>query len=165
MSDAFYEGVATWSQVVASILFIVVMVVLWIRLIAPAVIASQARKNAELADAEARRDAAREQIDAAQREVTTAEEQTRGIAARAQADATRITEKIRSDAAAEGDRLVKNADGELDRSRATARDALRADLLEKAIAIARGSAASLDAATDKKLVDEAVATADKASTK
>jgi F0F1-type ATP synthase membrane subunit b/b' len=165
VSDAFYEGVATWSQVVASILFIIVMVVLWVRLIAPAVVASQARKNAELADAEARRDAAREQIDAAQREVTVAEEQTRSIAARAQADAARITEKITNDAAHEGDRVVKNAEGELERSRAAARDSLRADLLEKAIAIARGSAANLDAATDKQLVDEAVATADKGGSK
>jgi len=165
MSDAVYEGVAIWSQVVASVLFIIVMVVLWVRLIAPAVVASQARKNAELADAEARRDAAREQIDAAQREVTVAEEQARSIAARAQADAARITAKITSDAAAEGDRVVKNAEGELERSRAAARDSLRADLLEKAIAIARGSAANLDSATDKQLVDEAVATADKGGSK
>lgn len=163
MSDAFYEGVAVWSQVVASILFIVVMVILWIRLIAPAVLASQARKNAELADSEARRDAAREEIDAAQREVTVAEEQSRSILARAQGDATRISEKIVNDATIEGARLVANAGGELERSRAAANDDLRADLLEKAIAIARSSAGGLDAATDKKLVDDAVATADKAS--
>lgn len=163
MSDAFYEGVATWSQVVASILFIVVMVVLWIRLLAPAVVASQARKNAELAEAEARRDAAREEIDAAQREVTVAEEQSRSILARAAADAARISEKIVSDANAEGARVLANAGGELDRSRVVANDALRAELLEKAIAIARGNAATLDSATDKRLVDETVTTADKAS--
>jgi F-type H+-transporting ATPase subunit b len=161
MSDAFYEGVATWSQVVASVLFIVVMVVLWVRLIAPAVVASQARKNAELAESEARRDAAREEIDAAQREVKAAEEQARSIVSRAQADAARITEKIVNDATAEGARLVANASGELDRSRSVANDELRATLLEKAIAIARGSAAGLDTATDKRLVDETVATADK----
>jgi F0F1-type ATP synthase membrane subunit b/b' len=163
MSDAFYESVAVYSQVVASILFIIVMVILWVRLIAPAVVASQARKNAELQDSEARRNAARDEIDAAQREVSIAEEQARSIAARAQADAHRISEKIVSDANAEGARLLKNAEGELERSRAAAKDALRTELLEKAIAIARGSAANLDAATDKRLVDDAVATADKAA--
>ena len=162
MSDAFYEGVAVWSQVVASILFIIVMMVLWVRLIAPAVLASQARKNAELADSEARRDAAREEIDAAQREVRAAEEQARSILARAQSDANRISEKIVNDANAEGARLVANAGGELERSRSVANDDLRASLLERAIAIARGAAAGLDSATDKRLVDETVATADRA---
>jgi F0F1-type ATP synthase membrane subunit b/b' len=161
MTDAFYEGVAVYSQVVASILFIVVMVILWVRLVAPAVVASQARKNAELAEAEARRDKARDEIDDAQKEVRAAEEQVRTIVSRAQSDAARVAEKILSDANAEGIRAIKTADGELERGRSAARDALRADLLEKAITIARGASAGLDAATDKRLVDETVDTAER----
>ncbi len=90
-----------------------------------------------------------------------AEEQVRTIVARAQSDAARVAEKILSDANAEGIRAIKTADGELERGRSAARDALRADLLAKAIAIARGASAGLDAATDKRLVDETVDTAER----
>ena len=45
MSDSFYEGVAVWSQVVASLLWIGLFVYLWIRFAAPLVLASQARSE------------------------------------------------------------------------------------------------------------------------
>lgn len=161
MSDAFYEQLATGSQVVASILFIIVLVVLWQKFVAPAVVASQARKNAELAESEARRDAALTETETARAEIARAEDDARAIRARGATDAARTREKILADAKAEGERLVRNADGELDRGRSAARDALRADLLEKAMQIAREASLHLDEATNRRLVGEAVDTAER----
>jgi len=161
MSDAAYEALAVWSQVVASVLFIGVMIYVWIRFIAPAVVASQARKNAELVEAEHRRDAARAQVEAAQRELDVADADARAIRARAQADATRLHEAMLTEAEAEGERLVRNAEGELERGRAEARERLRGELLEKAMQIARDAASRLDEATDRRLVADAVDVAEK----
>lgn len=160
MSDAFYESVAIWSQVVASILFIFVLVYLWARFLAPAVLASQARKNAELAEAERRRDEAHDRASIATSEIASAEADAEAILARAQGDASRLHDRIVSEARAEGERLARNAGGELERSRAVARDELRAELLERALVIARERAATIDPATNKRLVDETLETAD-----
>jgi F0F1-type ATP synthase membrane subunit b/b' len=160
MSDAFYEGVAIWSQVVASLLFLAVLVYLWVRFIAPAVVASQLRKNAELFDAEKRRDEARDRASVAATEIANAEADAKAILARAQGDASRLHDRIVSEARAEGERLARNAGGELERSRAVARGELRAELLERALGIARERAATIDPATDRRLVDEALETAE-----
>jgi F0F1-type ATP synthase membrane subunit b/b' len=161
MSDATYEAIAVWSQVIASILFLIVLVYLWVRFIAPAVLAAQSRRNAELADAEQRRDAARTEAEKARREIAEAESDAVAIAARAQADAARIHERLIAEARAEGERLMKNAGGELERSRAAAKSDFRDQLIAKALEIARGNSASLDAATERKLVDATVDTADR----
>ncbi len=161
MTDASYEALATGSQVVASILFIIALVILWRKYLAPAVLASQARKNAELADSQARRDAALAETTVAQAEVAKADDDARAICARAQSDATRTREKILADARAEGERLARNAEGELERGRTAARDRLRTDLLEKAMQIAREASAHLDEATNRRLVGEAVDTAER----
>jgi len=161
MNDGFYEQLAAWSQVVASVLFIVVLVILWRKYLTPAIIKSQASKNAELAESEARRDAARAETDVAAAEIGGAEADARAIRARAEADAKRIRERILSDARAEGERLVRNADGELERGRTAARDRLRTELLEKAMQIAREASLHLDDATNHRLVGEAVDTAER----
>jgi len=161
VSDAFYEQLAVWSQIVASILFIIVLIYIWNRFIAPAVIASQARKNAELTEAERRRDATRAQVESAQADVTAAENEARAIRSRAATDATRLHDAMLADAARDGDRLVQNAHGELERARGEARDRLRTDLLERAMQIARDAAARLDDSTDRRLVAEAVDVAEK----
>jgi F-type H+-transporting ATPase subunit b len=161
VSDAAYEALAVWSQVVASVLFLGVMIYVWIRFIAPAVGASRLRKNAELAEAERRRDAARAQVEAAQRELDLADADARAIRARAQADATRLHEAMLAEAAAEGERLVRHAEGELERGRAEAREQLRSELLQHAMQIARDAASRLDEATDRRLVADAVDVAEK----
>ncbi len=161
MSDAFYEQLAIGSQVVASVLFLVVLVILWNRYVSPAVIASQTRKNTELAESEARRDAARAETEVARGEIARAEDDARTIRARGEADAKRTREAILAAANAEGERLVRNADGELDRGRAAARDRLRTDMLEKAMQIAREASLHLDEATNRRLVGEAVDSAER----
>lgn len=164
MSDGFYEALATWSQVVASVLFIIALVVLWRRFVAPAVVASQERKNAELIESEARRDAARAETEVAQREITTAENDARAIRARAEADAKATHERILAEARGEGERLLRNADGELARGRAAARDELRDTLMAQAMAIARDAAVHLDASENRRLVGEAVDVAERGKT-
>ena len=161
MSDAFYEQVAVWSQVAASILFVVFLVYAWRRWITPAVVASQQRKNAELVEAQQRRDAEKEHVEEARRALDVAAQEALAIAARAAQDALRLSNRIVAEARAEGLRTVRNAEGELERERATARGQLRADLLERAMQIAREAAAQLDPATDRRLVDEAVAGAER----
>lgn len=152
MSDAFYEGLAVWSQVAGSIAFIAVLIYLFNRFVRPAVAASQDRKNAELAEAEHRRDAAKELVVVAQRELANADEDVRAIGDCAQRDAAHERARIIGDATSEGERVVRNAEGELGRARSAARDALREDLVERALQIAREAASRVDAETNARVV-------------
>jgi F-type H+-transporting ATPase subunit b len=156
VSDSFYEAVAVWSQVVASVLFVIALIAIWMRFIAPAVAASQIRKNAELIASEKRRDDARAELEGAQNEIATADADARAIAQRADADAARLRDKLLAEARAEGERLLRGAAGELDRARAAARDELRSELLESAMQIARDAAVRLDDGTNRRLVGDAV---------
>ncbi len=160
MNDGFYEQLAIGSQIVASILFIIVLVYLWRRFLAPAVVAAQARKNAELLEAEQRRDAAKAEIGVAQAEAAVADNDVRAITQRGQADAAATRERILREGQAESERLLRNAEGELERGRNAARERLREDLLARAIAIARRAALEVDEATNRRLVSEAVDTVD-----
>ncbi len=152
MNDAFYDALALWSQVIGSIAFIIVIVWLFVRFVAPAVVASQERKNAELAEAERRRDAAGEAVEVARRELQTASGDADAILQRAGADAVREREHILREARAEGERVVRNAEGELGRSRGAARDRLRSELIAQALRIAREAAAGVDPAANARIV-------------
>jgi len=152
VSDAFYDALATWSQILGSIAFIIVLVWLFVRFVQPAVVASQERKNAEVAETERRRDAARESVAAAQAEVERAAADAQGIRERVDRDAGRLRERIVGEATAEGERVMRNADGELGRARGAARDTLREELLAKALEIARESATRIDPETNARLV-------------
>ncbi|HTV75283.1 MAG TPA: ATP synthase F0 subunit B [Candidatus Acidoferrales bacterium] len=148
-----YEQIALWSQVFGSVAFIVVLVYLFRRFVAPAVLAAQERKNAELVAAEHRRDAAKEDVEKAKRELEVARNAVLGIRSRAAEDATRERERLIAQAKAEGEQLVRNAEGELERARAAARVAFRDDLLREALRIARESGATrIDEAKDRELV-------------
>ena len=83
------------------------------------------------------------------------------IVARAEADARRLRDRILAEATAEGARLLQNAEGELERGRAAARDELRASLVAKALGIAREASRGLDARTDRRLIEQTVAVADR----
>lgn len=152
MSDRFYEAWAVGSQVVAAVLFAVAMVVIWNRYIAPAVVHARARKNDQIAEMEHRRDEAKAKVDVATAEHATAQHDVREIGVRADRDAAGLAERIVADAEAEGRRQMRAAEGELERSRYAAREALRAEIVAKAVAIARESAARLDDATNRGLV-------------
>jgi F0F1-type ATP synthase membrane subunit b/b' len=153
-----YEQIALWSQVLGSIAFIVVVLYLFRRFVAPAVVASQARKNAELIEAEQRRDAAKGDVGVAQRELEAAQHEVAAILERAGVDGKRERERLIAEATSEGERLVRNAQGELARGREAARVALRDELLEKALTVARESAPRrIDAGKDYELVEAVLA--------
>jgi F-type H+-transporting ATPase subunit b len=152
VTDAFYDALATWSQVVGSIAFIVVLVWLFVRFVAPAVAASQERRNAELAEAERRRDAAGETVEAARREVETASGEATAILQRVDGDVVRERELILREARDDGERVVRNAEGELGRARMAARDRLRTELVAQALRIAREAAAGVGAAENDRIV-------------
>jgi F-type H+-transporting ATPase subunit b len=152
VTDAFYDALATWSQVVGSIAFIIVLVWLFIRFVVPAVAASQDRRNAELAEAERRRDAAGEAVEAARREVETASGEAAAILQRVEGDVVRERELILREARDDGERVVRNAEGELGRARMAARDRLRAELIAQALRIAREGAAGVGSADNDRIM-------------
>jgi F0F1-type ATP synthase membrane subunit b/b' len=153
-----YEQIALWSQVLGALAFVVVLVYLFRRFVAPAVVASQARKNAELGEAEQRRDAAKADVEIAKGELETAQHDVRAIAERARFDGQRERERLLAEAQRDGARLVRNAEGELARGREAARVALRDELLEKALGFARESAPQrIDERKDHELVSAVMA--------
>ncbi len=164
MNQAFYVSLAEWSQVAASLLFIAILVYVWVRFINPGIMRSQERKNAELADAERRRDAARADIDDAHQEAGATDVDIRAITERAAGDAKSLRERIVTGAHAEGRRLVDNAQGELERGRLAARERLREALIAKAVDIARSAAAYTDEATNRRLIGETVDAVDRRET-
>ncbi len=156
MNEAFYAQVALWSTVGGALVFLGCLVYGWMRFVAPAVIAAQEKRNAELVEAETRRDALKVEVDVAKGELALADADVVAIKARATRDAERIRQAIVDDARTEGERLVRNAEGELDRGRLTAREDLHHELLSLALAHAREAAGSLETETRRRLIDDAV---------
>jgi F-type H+-transporting ATPase subunit b len=144
---------AQWSQIVGAIVFLIAVVAIWNKWIAPGVKAYQAAKNAELAEAESRRERMRAAVAEARGEVERADADARTIQLRIVSTVEAERARILADARAEAERIVRNADGELERARLAARDRLRIEFIEKALARARGDAVSrIDAALDERLV-------------
>lgn len=153
LTDQVYQNVAVWSQVLGALAFLVVLVYIFQKFIAPAVLAAQASKNAELADAEARRDTMKAEIDVAARDLSAADADAAAIRTRAAHQAGIDAQKTLADAQSDAQRVIRNAEGELDRARLAASDDVRTRLLERALEIARRSAATtIDAAKNRGLV-------------
>lgn len=157
MSHQFYAQLALWSQVLGSAAFLVVVVYLWRRYVTPAVIVAQQRKNEELAANERRRDEAKVRAEEAERLLRSADDDVLAIRARARRDAESERERLLGEATDEGKRLVRNAEGELGRLRRTARASLRDEFVVQALRLAREAASEVDATTNRRLVDEALA--------
>ena len=154
-SDAqFYVGLAMWSQVVAAVLFIGVLVWLWVRYIQPAILAAQERANKQIAEAERHRDEAKATLDLLKNQVNGARHDAEAIRERADAQAQREYTAAVAEAKEAGERALAGAGGELQRARAAAREQLRGEMLDRALARARGEASRrVDAATNARLVD------------
>jgi F0F1-type ATP synthase membrane subunit b/b' len=149
----FYIQVAIWSQVISSILFFGVLVWLWVRFIQPAVLAAQDNSNRQIAEAERHRDEAKAALDVLGGEIDGAKRDAELIVARATAQAEREYAASIAEANDMGERALRNAGGELDRARASARDQLRVELLDRALAQARTEAARrVDATMNAALV-------------
>jgi F0F1-type ATP synthase membrane subunit b/b' len=148
---------AQWSQIVGAIVFLIAVVAIWNKWIAPSVKAYQAAKNAEIAEAESRRERMRAAVAEARGEVERADADARTIQQRIASTVEAEHARILADAKAEVDRIVRNAEGELDRARLAARDRLRIEFIEKALAKARVEARGrIDAAIDERLVSKTV---------
>ncbi|HWT04286.1 MAG TPA: hypothetical protein VN224_00885 [Xanthomonadales bacterium] len=156
-NNAFFVQVALWSQVAGSVAFLVVLVLLFRKYMIPAVLANQVARNAQLAETEARRTRIQTEAAHARGEIEAADRDAAEIRNRV----ARMTEHDRAraveEAKAEGERLVRNAEGELERARLAARDRLRIELIEKALAKARAQAPGrVSDAVNKALVEATV---------
>ena len=137
-----YEAIAKWSQVVGSALFVAAVVWVWIKYIQPAVLRAQSAANAQIAEAERRRDAAKAALGTLQADIEVARSDAAGIKERVAAEAQAERDAALREARESGERAVRNAQKELERSRAAARAALRGEMIERALRLARERAAA-----------------------
>jgi F0F1-type ATP synthase membrane subunit b/b' len=152
-----YESIAQWSEIIGGIGFVIVAVWLFRKFALPAVRSAEIARNAELVNAEKRREELRAEVEAATAARDAALREADSIAVRAQGDAQREHDAILADARREGTRLIQNAQGELERGRIAARDQLRIEFIEKALLRARELAATqIDGAIDARLVGKTV---------
>ena len=153
-----YEEIAKWSDIISAILFLAVMVWLWMKYIAPAVLNAQANQNRLLAEAERHRDEAKAALDLLRQEIEGAKRDAQLIGQRASDQAKHESEKTIAEANDAGERVLRNAQGELERARAAAREQLREELAAKALDLARSEAETrVNGDVNARLVDQFVA--------
>ncbi len=153
MSAQTYLTIAIWSQVISAAVFIAALVYMWRRFIQPVVLAAQQRSNQQIAEAERHRDDAKAALTALQEQIEGAKRDAELIRARAERQAAYERNGIIAEATDSGERLVRNARGELDRARAAARERLRGELLARALESANAGAARLiDTSVNERLV-------------
>lgn len=135
-----FEEIARWSEIIGGIAFFVAAFFLFRRFMLPAVLSAEVAHNADLVGAERRREQLRAEVGAARARLEDATLEALSIRERGRDDAQRERERIISEAAAEGTRILVNAKAELERARIVARDQLRVELIERALARARALA-------------------------
>lgn len=154
-----YADIAVWSRIIGTVITLAILWWVFARYIAPAIVRAQEAKNAELSHAEQRRDAAKAEVDAAISALAEADRDAEAIRRRGQDEARRDREKALADAREAGERVLRNAEGELDRARGAARAALRVELIEKALRAARETAnARVDTGANAELIRAFAAT-------
>lgn len=153
----FYEMLAQWSEILGGIAFVVAAYLLFRKFMLPVVQSAAIARNAELVNAERRREALRAEVAGARGELEAATREGLAIRERGRTDAERERERIIQEARHEGERLIHNAQGELDRARIAARDELRIELIEKALNRARAIAHDrIDETVNARLVAKTV---------
>ena len=157
-TNSFFIQVALWSQVAGAVVFLIVLIVLFRKYLIPAVDANEKARNAQIAEAEARRTRIQADASKARGEIEAADRDAVEIRTRVQHSTERDRAHALDQAKAEGERLVRNAEGELERARLAARDRLRIELIEKALAKARAQASGrVSDAVNTALVETTVA--------
>jgi F-type H+-transporting ATPase subunit b len=152
-----YEAIAQYSEIIGGFAFVIVMVWLFRKFVLPAVRAGEVARNSDLVNAERRRETLRDEVAKARGEVEAADRDALAIAARAETDARHEHETIVAEGRREATRLLRNAQGELERGRIAARDRLRIEFIEKALNRARALAtAELSDAANVRLVTKTV---------
>lgn len=135
-----YVEIAKWSQIISSILFLCVLVYLWLKFIQPAIEAAQQNKNKQIAEAERHRDEAKGAVQSLQGEIEGAKRDAELIRQRAETQAKHEADAIVMESQQAGERALRNAQGELERARAAAREQLRNEFAERALTLARQEA-------------------------
>ena len=154
-----YERIAVLSQVISAILFLVALGYIWIRFIAPAVLAAQEANNKVIAEAVRHRDEAKAALDLLNTEIEGAKRDADAIRSRSAIQGDHEKAAVIAEAREAGERSLVSADGELERARFVARERLRSEMLQKALRMARSKATDrIDAAMNAKLVDNFVTT-------
>lgn len=142
MSDSqLYFQIAVWSQIVSSILFIALLVYMWNRWLMPVVFAAQERSNRQIAEAERHRDEVKGALEALRHEIETARHDAALIAERASRRGEHERDLLVREATEAGERTLADADRELERARAAARQRLRDEIVQRALRVARDDAA------------------------
>jgi F0F1-type ATP synthase membrane subunit b/b' len=150
-----YDAVAFWSQIAGFILFVVALVWAWSKWLMPAVAAAQETGNERIALAERHRDEMRAALESLRHEIDGARRDGEAMVARVKERARHEHGAIVAEAKDAGERSVRNAEGELARARAVARERLREQFAAKALQVAQQRAAErVDAATNARLVQE-----------
>jgi F-type H+-transporting ATPase subunit b len=132
-----YEAIALWSQVVAAVVFAALIVIGFIRFLTPTIARMTAAKNDEIREGEKRRDEAVQRVNTARAEIAEATTDAARIKEHIERDARREAAIIVATAHSEAQRLVRNAHADYERSRVAARDRLRVEMIDKALAAAR----------------------------
>jgi F0F1-type ATP synthase membrane subunit b/b' len=159
-----YVQIAIWSQVASAILFIAVLVYLSKRFLLPMVFVAQEHSNRQIAEAARHRDEAKAALDALIGEIEGAQHDAGLIRERAETLAQHERQATLAEIKESGERLVRNAEGELARARAAARVRLRGELVRKALATARGEAQrKIDDAANARLIESFVGVLERAS--
>lgn len=132
-----YDAIALWSQVVAAVVFAALIVTGFIRFLTPTIARMTAAKNDEIRENEKQRDDAVQRAREARAEISEATSDAGRIKENIERDARREAAIIVATAHSEAQRLVHNAHAEYERSRVSARDRLRIEMIDKALAAAR----------------------------
>jgi len=153
------EALATYSQWAGAPAFLIVIIWLFGKFVAPGVAAYEASRNADLANTEARRQKLNAEVSAARAGIEAADRDAAAIVARAKEFAESEAAGVLAEAQADAARVVRNGEGELGRSRLAARARLRDELVELALKEARAAAAArVDPAANSRLVSGTVDT-------
>jgi F-type H+-transporting ATPase subunit b len=149
--------IAKWSQIICAIVFLIFLIWAVRKYLVPAIESAAKARNAELAAAEKHRDAMKTEVAQARAGVEAADRDALAIANRAKEDAARERQRILDEAKADGERTVRNAEGELGRGRIAANAALRAEFIDRALTLARKEAAAkIDDRENLRLVNNTV---------
>jgi F-type H+-transporting ATPase subunit b len=165
MSDAkLYLEIAIWSQVVSSFVFIGALVFIWFRWLLPVFLSAQDRSNRAIAEAERHRDEVKAALETLRSEIDSARHDAELIVQRADDHAQHERQSALDEVNDAGVRALENAGKEIDRARAAARARLRADLLGRALRVAREDAVRrIGPSLDERLIDTFVGSLERAN--
>ena len=125
------------AKIIDFVVFVVVLVWIWNRYLAPMLVAQQEAQNKLVEDAAAYREQSEKVLEEAQRTLETAKVDSVRMVELGQAHAARLVSEERAAAEEHGKRTVAHAHGELERERYRVRRELLEETVNKAHAEAR----------------------------